>query len=215
MKKLIALTFFFISISSLIFSQEKKTSISLISGTWKIESVQIQDEIINVTNEDNWISFSDKGFYEIYLNNSIETGVWKLQPDNKLKFDFVSSEDELSVIGELTTDELKLSISEYTLILKKEKNVQSLTLGKWKINTVSFENEVINVEQEDNWMAFHTNGFYEIYLDKEKQSGTWRLNDNNELKIDEEGFDGESHLSELTQEELNFSVSGYAIALSK
>jgi len=62
MKEYIALFMFFIGFNSLVFSQEKNDSNTLTSSKWKIESIQIEEDLINLMEEDNWMVFNKNGF---------------------------------------------------------------------------------------------------------------------------------------------------------
>ena len=98
---------------------------------------------------------------------------------------------------------------------QEKDNYDNLTSGKWQIESVEIENEVMNVSEEGHWMVFLSNGLYQIMLDKEEQVGTWSLDEKNEIKFDTENFDGESYIKKINDNELKFSISGYTLALSK
>ena len=91
----------------------------------------------------------------------------------------------------------------------------NLTSGKWQIESVEIENEIMNVSKEGHWMIFHSDGTYQIMLDKDAQVGTWHLDEKNEIKFDVEDFNGESYIKNLSEKELRFSISGYTLALTK
>ncbi len=92
---------------------------------------------------------------------------------------------------------------------------ENLTSGKWQIETVTVDNEIMHVADEGHWMVFYENGLYQIILDNEEQVGTWKLNQQNNIQFDFENFEGESNISELSDDELKFSISGYTLALKK
>ena len=115
MKKCIALIVFFIVCTNQVFSQEKKQSENLISTKWKIESIQIQQELINLSEEDNWMMFYENGIYEIYLGHEYKKGTWVLEGETNLKFDL-----EDSNVHKLSTNRLEFSISDYALELIRE-----------------------------------------------------------------------------------------------
>jgi len=107
-----------------------------------------------------------------------------------------------------------LGISHLGFSQEKE-NYNNLISGKWQINSVEIENEIINVENEGHWMVFNPNGSYQIMLDKEEQSGTWYLEDNNYIKFDAENFEGESLIKKIDDNQFKFSIAGYTLALTK
>lgn len=98
---------------------------------------------------------------------------------------------------------------------QEKNNYDNLTSGKWQIESVEIENEIMDVSDEGHWMVFHSNGVYSIMLDKEEEAGTWSLDAKNEIKFDTENFDGESYIKKINEKELKFSISGYTLALSK
>jgi len=98
---------------------------------------------------------------------------------------------------------------------QEKENFNNLTSGKWQIASVEIENEFINVAEEGHWMVFHSNGLYQIVLDKDEQIGTWSLAKENEIKFDAENFNGESYIKKISDKELRFSISGYHLALTK
>ena len=105
---------------------------------------------------------------------------------------------------------------EYDLVLMRCQDnesdvVDGLISGKWKINSVYVEDEVMNVSGEGNWMEFNCNGTYEISLDHEEQIGTWNLDSENHISLDLE----ESNVSAISKEHLSFSISGYTLDLTK
>ena len=110
---------------------------------------------------------------------------------------------------------LVLLLASFASFSQQENSFNNLTSGKWQIQSVEIENEVMSVSNEDSWMVFYENGLYEMYLDEESQVGTWNLNENNVLNFDVENFDGESNIRKLTDHDLKFSISGYTLALSK
>ena len=98
---------------------------------------------------------------------------------------------------------------------QEENNFDNLTSGKWHIASVEIENQVMDVDAEDHWMVFYENGLYQIMLDNEEQVGTWEIDQQNEIKFDVEDFNGDSHVNQLSDHELKFSISGYTLALVK
>jgi len=114
MKKHIALFVFFIGFSSLVSSQEKKDSNNLTSSKWKIESIQIEHNIIDLAGEDNWMIFNKNGSYEIYLDHNTKTGTWSLDDQKNLKFDL-----EDSNVNQLSENKFEFSITNFTLSLTR------------------------------------------------------------------------------------------------
>ena len=98
---------------------------------------------------------------------------------------------------------------------QEQNNLESLTSGKWKIESVEIEDEVMNVKDEGHWMVFYPDGLYQIYLDNEEQVGTWKIDKEKGLKFDDEAIDGKSIIKQLDDKALKFSISGYTLALTK
>jgi len=103
----------------------------------------------------------------------------------------------------------------FTSFAQQEKNIESLTTGKWNIEVVEVDNEVMNVKNEGHWMVFHPNGSYQIVLDNEEQRGTWNLDKELGINFDNEVKNGTSSIKKINDKELKFSISGYTIALTK
>jgi len=119
MKKCIALLVFFLGFNSQVFSQEKNDSYNLTSSKWKIESIQIGQEVINLTEDDDWMIFRKDGSYEIYLDHNSKTGIWSLDKDKNLKFDL-----EDANVNKLSENRLEFSLFDFTLaLIKSEKNI--------------------------------------------------------------------------------------------
>lgn len=106
-------------------------------------------------------------------------------------------------------------ITTFSSFAQQDKNIENLTTGKWNIEFVEIENEVINVKDEGHWMVFHPDGMYQIILDNEEQVGTWNINDDLEMNFDDNEANGKSTLKEIKDNKLKFSISGYTIALAK
>jgi len=106
-------------------------------------------------------------------------------------------------------------VSSFITYAQQTKNVENLTSGKWKIETIEVENEVMSIENENHWMVFHADGLYEIYLGNEQQVGTWVYDEEKGLQFNKELIDMNSSINELNNKQLKFSISGYTLALSK
>lgn len=98
---------------------------------------------------------------------------------------------------------------------QEKESYDNLTSGKWQIASVAIENEVMDVAEEGHWMVFHANGYYQIMLDQDEQVGTWSLDEKNKLNFDDKNFKGKSYIKKINDKELNFSISGYTLALVK
>jgi len=219
MKKVYALFVFFIAISTQIFSQTNNIN-KLISGKWDIKSIAIADDFMKVAGEGHWISFEPNGKYKLMLDNEGEVGTWSMENET-LNFDEGVFDGETK-IEKLSDSELVFNISGYTLALTKgtkvndvDQDFTKLTSGKWSINSVSIEDETMTVDSNINWMKFHSDGFYNIMLDEEEQLGTWSVDENNQIKLDKDLFDGDSSLEIVNDSELKVMISGYTIALTK
>lgn len=105
--------------------------------------------------------------------------------------------------------------STFTIFAQQDNNVDNLTNGKWNIEFVEIENEVIDVKNEGHWMVFYNNGLYQILLDNEEQVGTWNLDEQLDMELDGEEANGKSAIKKISDSELQLSVSGYTIALTK
>ena len=103
----------------------------------------------------------------------------------------------------------------FTAFAQQSENLESLTTGKWNIEVVEIENEVIDVKNEGHWMVFYADGFYELLLDDEGQVGTWELDEELTLKFDSETKNEKSSIQKINNKELKFSISGYTLALTK
>ena len=118
MNKVLALFVFLLGISFLGFSQENKNLNNLTSGKWHIDSVQVENEFMIVTKEDNWMVFHVDGTYQIMLDKTAQIGTWAVDEKNEMKFDSKSF-DGKSHLEEIDYNNLKFSISGYTLALTK------------------------------------------------------------------------------------------------
>ena len=118
MKKVFTLFVFLLGASYLGFSQEKDCFKNLTSGKWHITSVEIEDEVMNVAQEGHWMVFHSNGLYQIMLDEEEQVGTWHLDEKNEIKFD-AENFDGASYIKRLSDNELKFSISGYTLALSK------------------------------------------------------------------------------------------------
>ena len=91
MKKVLALVLFFLGSLHLVISQENSNQEkfnNLVSGKWQIETVSIDNEVIDVADEGHWMVFHENGLYQILLDNEEQIGTWKLDEENYIKFDF-------------------------------------------------------------------------------------------------------------------------------
>lgn len=107
----------------------------------------------------------------------------------------------------------------YSSYSQQDQNLNSLISGKWFIETMEVENDLMNLSEEGHWIVFHDNGLYQLMLGEEEQVGTWHFDEKNELKLDKENFEGSSIIKKLDDKEFKFSVLGkdiqYTIALKK
>ena len=103
----------------------------------------------------------------------------------------------------------------FAVFAQQKNELANLTSGKWKIETVEIENEVIDVANEGHWMIFYPDGFYQLLLDDEEKVGTWKFDENTGLEFDDEVLNGKSSINELSAQTLKFSISDYTIALCK
>lgn len=103
----------------------------------------------------------------------------------------------------------------FTTSAQQKHNIDNLTAGKWNIEFVEIENEVIDVKNEGNWMVFYTDGLYQILLDDEQQIGTWNLDEQLGIKFNGESSNEKSVIKEIDGSKLKFSIAGYTIALTK
>lgn len=123
MKKATALIVFFLGFSCLGFSQEKDSINNLTSGKWQIESMEIENETMDLSKENHWMVFSTDGKYEMMLDDKKQVGTWQLIVNkNEIKFD-AEKFDGISEIKKLTDKEFLFSISEgdvvYIMALKR------------------------------------------------------------------------------------------------
>lgn len=111
-----------------------------------------------------------------------------------------------------------LICTSYVGYSQQDKNVNSLISGKWFIQTMEVDNDVMDLTAGNHWMVFHSNGLYQLMLDNEEQVGTWQLDAENELQLDD-NFKGSSIIKKLNDKEFMFSILGkdieYTIALKK
>ena len=98
---------------------------------------------------------------------------------------------------------------------QEKNNYDNLTSGKWQIESVEIENDIMNVSDEGHWMVFYANGLYQIMLDQEEKVGTWSIDEKNEINFDSEALANNSNINKLSDRELRFSISGYTLALVK
>lgn len=122
MKKGLLTLVFFLGISYLGFSQEKESDV-LTSGKWRIESMQVGNEKLELSNENHWMEFHTDGKYQLVLDQQQEEGTWSFSEEAKeIKFDERVFKGK-SEIKKLTNREFLFSVSEgdvvYTMTLKK------------------------------------------------------------------------------------------------
>lgn len=123
MKKAIALVVFLLGASYLGFSQEKCNVSQLTSGKWKVKSMEIGNEKLELSGDAHWMVFRTNGVYEIKLEDKAQLGTWKLSENKKdIKFDSQNF-DGNSTIKKLTDKEFLFSISQgevvYNMTLRK------------------------------------------------------------------------------------------------
>ncbi|WP_299008352.1 lipocalin family protein [uncultured Tenacibaculum sp.] len=123
MKKVIALLVFLLGSTSLCFSQENQEINSLLSGKWKVQSMEIGNEKMEFSDGNNWLEFNTNGKYQVVMNDQGKEGTWKLNEEkNELEFDDESFESNLK-IEKLNDKELLVSAVEdetvYTMVLKR------------------------------------------------------------------------------------------------
>lgn len=85
---------------------------------------------------------------------------------------------------------------------------QTLTFGKWRIESLDFGSEKVELSKESNWMIFDEKGNYYVIVDDKKLlgSGTWQSNEKG-IKFDGDSFSGSSVVKKLSDKEFMFSLT--------
>ncbi len=123
MKKVITLLVFLLGTTSLSFSQENQEINSLLSGKWKVQSMEIGNEKVEFSDGNSWLELNTNGNYQVLMNNQEKKGTWKVNKEKtRLEFDDDSFESKMK-IEKLSKRELLVSAVEdeivYTMVLKR------------------------------------------------------------------------------------------------
>ena len=95
-----------------------------------------------------------------------------------------------------------------TVGFSQSSEVDQLALGKWNVESMEIGAEKVQFAEGKSWMEFNQDGKYQVVLNEEQKTGTWKLNkENNELELDEESLKNNLTIKRLSQREMLISAS--------
>lgn len=95
-----------------------------------------------------------------------------------------------------------------TVGFSQSSEVDQLALGKWNVESMEIGAEKVQFAEGKSWMEFNQDGKYQVVLNEEQKTGTWKLNqDKNELELDEESLKNNLTIKRLSQREMLISAS--------